>query len=169
VAPTPSWFSAINLDPISAVRRPGKYAKALSPAFSIFSPSSMDLISSFYRPAGNKTFHRQRSLYMKLFRFTFCFASLALLASAASTYKVTLTESAMIAGSVVKAGDYRIVVNGDKATLTSGKTTLEVPVKVETGNQKYEYTAVECRSEAGKNMLDDIRVGGTTTTLVFKR
>jgi hypothetical protein len=106
---------------------------------------------------------------MKLFRFTFCFASLALLASAAPVYKVTLSEPAVIAGSVVKAGDYRIVVNGDKATLTSGKISLEVPVKVETGTQKFQYTSVESRSEAGKNMLDDIHVGCTSTTLVFKR
>jgi hypothetical protein len=106
---------------------------------------------------------------MKLFRFTFSFASLALVASAAPAYKVTLTEPAVLAGSVVKAGEYRIVVNGDKATLTSGKTSVEVPVKVETGAQKFQYTSVECRTEAGKNMLDDIHVGGTTTTLVFKR
>ena len=106
---------------------------------------------------------------MKLFRLTFSFASLALLASAAPVYKVTLTEPAVIAGSAVKPGDYRIVVNGDKATLTTGKTTLEVPVKVETGAQKFQYTSVESRTEAGKNILDDIHVGGTSTTLVFKR
>ena len=106
---------------------------------------------------------------MKLFRFTFCFASLALLASAAPVYKVTLTESAVIAGSVVKPGDYRIVVNGDKATLTMGKTSVEVPVKVETGDKKFQFTSVECRTEAGQNVLDDIRVGGTSTILVFKR
>jgi len=106
---------------------------------------------------------------MKVFRFTFCFASLALLASAAPAYKVTLTGPAVIAGTVVKAGDYRIVVNGDKATLTSGKTSLQVPVKVETGTQKFQYTTVESRTEAGKSTVDDIQVGGTTTTLVFKR
>jgi hypothetical protein len=106
---------------------------------------------------------------MKLFRFTFCFASLALLASAAPVYKVTLTEPAVIAGSVVKAGDYRIVVNGDKATLTSGKISLEVPVTLETGKEKFANTSVESRTEGGKNMLDDIHVGGTNTTLVFKR
>jgi hypothetical protein len=106
---------------------------------------------------------------MKLFRFTFSFAAIALLASAAPVYKVTLTEPAVIAGSVVQAGDYRIVVNGDKATLTSGKTSLEVPVKVETGTQKFHYTSVESRMEAGKTMLDDIHLGGTSTTLVFKR
>ncbi len=75
----------------------------------------------------------------------------------------------MIAGSVLKPGDYKIVVNGDKATLTMGKTSVEAPVKVETGTQKFQYTSVECRSEAGKNVLDDVRVGGTMTTLVFKR
>jgi hypothetical protein len=112
---------------------------------------------------------RKRFLSMKLFRFTFCFASLAFLASAAPVYKITLTEPAVIAGSVVKAGDYRIVVNGDKATLTTGKTRLEVPVKVETGNQKFHYTSVESRTEAGKNVVNDIQVGGTSTTLVFKR
>jgi len=106
---------------------------------------------------------------MKLFRFTLCFASFALLASAAPAYKFTLTEPAVIAGTVVKPGDYRIVVNGEKATLTSGKTSLEVPVKVETGTQKFQYTTVESSSVAGKNMLDDIHVGGTSTTLVFKR
>ncbi len=106
---------------------------------------------------------------MKLFRFTFCFAALALLVSAAPVYKVTLTQPAVLAGSVMKPGDYRIVVNGDKATLTSGKTVLEVPVKVETGSKKFHYTSVECKTTDGKNMLDDIQVGGTTTTLVFKR
>jgi hypothetical protein len=106
---------------------------------------------------------------MSFFRFTLSFAALAVLASAASGYKVTLTESAVIAGSVVKAGDYKIVVNGDKATLTSGKTTVEVPVKVETGTQKFQYTTVESRNEAGKSVVNDIQFGGTTTTLVFKR
>jgi hypothetical protein len=106
---------------------------------------------------------------MKIFRSVLSIASFAILASAAPVYKVTLTEPAVVAGSVVKPGDYRIVVNGEKATLTMGKTSLEVPVKVETGAQKFQYTSVECRTEAGKNMLDDIHVGGTTTTLVFKR
>lgn len=106
---------------------------------------------------------------MKLFRLTFSFASLALLASAAPAYKVTLSEPAVIAGSVVKPGDYRIVVNGDKATLTSGKTSLEVPVKVESGSQKFRHTSVESRDEGGKNMLDEIQIGGTSTILVFKK
>ena len=80
-----------------------------------------------------------------------------------------MTEPAVVAGSALKPGDYKIVVNGDKATLTSGKTSVEVPVKVENGTEKFPYTSVESRTEAGKNILDDIRVGGTSTILVFKR
>jgi hypothetical protein len=129
----------------------------------------IDSITSFYRTPGNEAAPHNRFSYMKLFRFTLCFASLALLASAAPVYKVTLTEPAVIAGSAVKAGDYRIVVNGDKATLTTGKVSLEVPVKVESGTQKFHYTSVESRAEKGKNLVDDIQIGGTTTTLVFKR
>jgi hypothetical protein len=105
---------------------------------------------------------------MKLFNSAFCFASLALVASAAPVYRFTITEPAEIAGSALKPGEYKVVVNGDKATLTSGKTSIEVPVKVENGTEKFPYTSVESRSEAGKNILDDIRVGGTSTVLVFK-
>ena len=106
---------------------------------------------------------------MNSFRLTLCSAALALVASAAPSYKVTITEPSMIAGSAVKPGEYRIVVNGEKATLTMGKTTLDVPVKVESGAQKFQYTSVESRTEAGQNIVDDIQVGGTTTKLVFKR
>ncbi|MGA3201396.1 MAG: hypothetical protein ABSF12_02755 [Bryobacteraceae bacterium] len=106
---------------------------------------------------------------MKLFQFTFCFASLALLASAESVYKVTLSEPAVIEGSAVKPGDYRIVIEGNTATLTTGKTSLQVPVKVEMGKQKFAYTSVDTRTEAGQTIVDDIQVGGTRTILVFKR
>jgi hypothetical protein len=129
----------------------------------------IDCIISFYRARGNNPGSHQRSLFMKLFKSVFSFASLALLASAAPAYRVTLTEPAVIAGSALKPGDYRIVVNGDKATLTMGKTTIEVPVKVENAAQKFSYTTVESRSEGGKTVVDDIHLGGTSTILVFKR
>jgi hypothetical protein len=106
---------------------------------------------------------------MKFFRFTISFAALTLLANAAPAYKVTLTAPAVIGGNAVKAGSYRIVVDGEKATLTSGKTTIQVPVTVETGARKFPYTTVESRTQGGKNVLNDIQVGGTATTLVFKR
>jgi len=119
--------------------------------------------------SGIETAPNCRFLSMKLFRRVMCFSSFALVASAAPVYKVTLPEPAVIAGSAVKAGDYKIVINGDKARITTGKTSVEVPVKVETGTRKFEHTFVESRKERGKNMVDDIQVGGTSTTLIFKR
>lgn len=106
---------------------------------------------------------------MKLFTSAFCLASFALVAFAAPSYKVTLTEPSVIAGSAVKPGDYKIVVNGDKATLTSGRTSLEVPVKVQSGSQKFPYTSIEGLHNQGQNVVEDIHVGGTTTTLVFSK
>jgi hypothetical protein len=129
----------------------------------------IDPIIYFYRIPRNNPLPPVRSLYMKLLRVTLCFAALALVAGAAPVYKVTLTEPAVVAGSVVKPGDYRIVVNGDKATLTMGKTSLEVPVKVESGKQKFHYTSVECRMDGGQNMLDDIQVGISGYWLLLSR
>lgn len=106
---------------------------------------------------------------MKILRFAFSFAALALLASASPAYKVTLTQPAIIAGSLVKPGEYKIVVNGEKATLSAGKVRIEVPVKVENGNHKFDYTSIESREVSGKTLVEDIHVGGTTTTLVFAR
>jgi hypothetical protein len=103
---------------------------------------------------------------MKVFRLVLCFAALAL---AAPGYKVTLTKPAILAGTVLQAGEYRIVVNGSTATVTSGKISLEVPVEVEVGAQKFQYTSVEGTKRQGKNLVEDIHIGGTTTTLIFKR
>jgi hypothetical protein len=37
------------------------------------------------------------------------------------------------------------------------------------GKQKFAYTSVDTRTEAGQTIVDDIQVGGTRTILVFKR
>jgi hypothetical protein len=99
---------------------------------------------------------------MKLFHV------LIFLSIAADIYKVTLESPGVIGGFPIKPGDYRVVVDGDKATLTSGKTKVEVPVKVETGDKKFNYTQVESHSEGDKEIVDGIHVGGSKTTLVFK-
>jgi len=135
----------------------------------LFYFSAIHPIISFYGRPRNCGGWLGRFLYMKLFRIVLSSVALPLIASAAPVYKVTLTQPAVVAGSVVKPGDYKIVVNGEKAVLTSGKVTLEVPVKVETGKQKFAHTSVESREEGGKILLEDIQVGGTTTTLIFSR
>src|SRR3954451_8090246 len=84
--------------------------------------------------------------------------------SAAGTYKVSLHQDAVVAGKQVKAGDYKIEVKDNTAVLKQGKNTVEVPVKAETSESKFPSTQVQYTEG---NNLQEIRVGGTTTKLVF--
>ena len=85
-------------------------------------------------------------------------------ASAATTYKVTFFQPSVINGTELKAGEYKVEVNNDKAVLWQGKSSTEVPVKVETTEQKNRATAVRY-SDGSK--VQEIRIGGTKTKLVF--
>jgi len=92
------------------------------------------------------------------------FVTLALaVASAASSYKVTLFQPSVINGSSLKPGEYRIEIQQDKAIIKQGKKTTEAPVKVETADQKFSTTVVRYN---GDN-VQEIRLGGTNTRLVF--
>ena len=96
------------------------------------------------------------------------FATLALaVASAASGVKVNLYQDTMVNGQQLKAGAYRVEVNDSRATITSGKVSVEVPVKVENGTEKFKGTSVRYTNANGAMKIQEIRLGGTTTKLVF--
>jgi hypothetical protein len=86
------------------------------------------------------------------------------IAGAATKYNVTLYQPSVVNGTELKPGDYKVEVTGDKATFKLGKTTVEVPVKVEETTQKNDTNAIRY-VEGGK--LQEIRIGGTHTKLVF--
>jgi hypothetical protein len=101
-------------------------------------------------------------------------AVVALIASARTVstgtrYRVTLLQAAVVQGTELKAGDYQIVLQDSKITITDeyGKHPLEVPVKVETGDKKFETTMVRFNTATGKAVVSDIRLGGTKTRLVL--
>jgi hypothetical protein len=107
-------------------------------------------------------------------KFLAAFAILALVVASAGTvpapgssYKVTLSQPSVIKGSDLKAGEYQVTVGAEKATFVAGKTTLEAPVKIETGTEKYRSTAVRYTTENGKAVISEIRIGGTATKLIF--
>ena len=61
-------------------------------------------------------------------RLAFGVATVALgVASAASTYKVQLDAPLSIGTTELKAGEYKVEMQGDKAVFKNGKTTIEVP------------------------------------------
>ena len=101
-------------------------------------------------------------------------AAVALLASAGTVpsgthYRITLAQTAVVQGTQLKAGDYRLSLTDSKVTITAenGKNPLEVPVKVETQDKKFESTTVRFDTTTGKPVISEIRLGGTKTRLVF--
>jgi hypothetical protein len=92
------------------------------------------------------------------------FAGMAM--AAGKTYTVKLFEPAMIGTTELKAGEYRVEVNDQKAVLKSGKVQKEADVKVETSDSKYDTTTVRL-SNGAKPQIQEIRLGGTKTKLVF--
>ncbi|HVO96718.1 MAG TPA: hypothetical protein VMT15_01560 [Bryobacteraceae bacterium] len=96
------------------------------------------------------------------------FVTLALaVASAASSYHFSLFQPSYVGGKELKAGDYKLELNGDKATIKVGKETFEATVKVENGSEKFTETSVRYTSADGKMSVQEIRLGGTKTKLVF--
>lgn len=105
---------------------------------------------------------------MKLLKFAVCLGTVAMsFASAGQSYNVTLHQTTLVSGTQLKPGDYRIEVNGEKATISGNRKTVETPVKVETGDQKFTSTTVRYGTAGGNYQIDEIRVGGTKTKLVF--
>ncbi len=105
---------------------------------------------------------------MKLSKLMLSFGALALaIASAASSYHFSIFQSSYVAGKELKPGDYKIELNGDKAMIKVGKQMLEAAVKVENGTEKFSETSVRYANADGKMTVQEIRLGGTTTKLIF--
>jgi hypothetical protein len=101
---------------------------------------------------------------MKLGKLSFVFATLALgIASAASSYKVTIPSDIWAGDTQLKAGDYKVTVEGDKATFMKGKQTVQVPASVEKATVKTPETTLESTG----TKLQAIDIGGTTTKIVI--
>ncbi|MBC7925378.1 MAG: hypothetical protein H7039_06935 [Bryobacteraceae bacterium] len=97
------------------------------------------------------------------------FATVALaIGSAATSYRVTLFQPSTVNGTELKPGDYKVTLKDNKAVLTSGKTSIEADVKTETADTKFGTTTVRYSNGDGKYRVQEIRLGGTSTRLVFE-
>ena len=83
------------------------------------------------------------------------------------TYSVTLYQQSIVGSAQLQPGDYKLDVDGSKVTLRNGKKATEAEVKVETGDQKYSSTTVRYQNGDGNYRIQEIRLGGTKTKLVF--
>jgi hypothetical protein len=103
----------------------------------------------------------------KTFKLFALFLSVALMVASAASYNVTLFQPSVLAGKELKAGEYKVTMEGDKAIISMGKQKVEAPAKIETADSKYSSTSVRYTTEDGKMKIQEIRLGGTNQKVVF--
>lgn len=103
---------------------------------------------------------------MKLGNLCLGFATVALgIACAASaSYKVTIPSDTWAGDTQLKAGSYKVQVEGNQATFVQGKQTVQVPATVEQNTKKSPDTLLETSG----TKLQAIDIGGTTVKIVIK-
>jgi hypothetical protein len=94
-------------------------------------------------------------------------ATVALAVASAATHSVKIFDPVYLNGHELKPGDYKLELKEGTAVLKIGKETIEAPVKVENGDSKFSSTTVRYNNIGGKPTVEEIRLRGTTTKLVF--
>ena len=107
-------------------------------------------------------------------KFVFAFTILAIVATFAGTPSAklpvahdTLNKPAIVHGTALKAGDYRLTIDASKVTFLIDKDSREISAKVETGDKKYDVTEVQYDGVGNQATITEIRLGGTKTKLLF--
>jgi hypothetical protein len=100
----------------------------------------------------------------KKFVAGFALVSALAFAGAANSYRVDLYQSTVLNGTTFKAGECKVEVKDNQVVLKQGKTSAEASVKIESAKNKFQSTSV---GYADGNHVQEIRLGGTTTKLVF--
>ena len=117
----------------------------------------------------NITRRSQKIVTMKSFLMAGTLAIASLSLASAKTYEISLSGPTK-AGSVnLKAGQYRVKVDGNNATFfgVDGGKPATTSVKVVNGDKKFETTTVDANKEGNTEVIKDIELGGSKTKLEF--
>jgi hypothetical protein len=95
--------------------------------------------------------------------------SLSTFAFASKTYEVSLANPSKAGNVELKAGQYRVKIDGTKATFTNLDNAQEftVEVKTESSSKKFDETRIDASTNSGVDTLKDIQLGGSTTQIDF--
>ena len=87
----------------------------------------------------------------------------------AKSYDITIVTITKAGSVQLKPGLYKVKVEGTSAIFTdvNSSKTLSTPVKIETGDKKFDDTTVQITNEGGTARLDEIDLGGSKTKLEF--
>ena len=101
---------------------------------------------------------------MKVSQFSLGFAILMSVASAASSYKVTLPSDLTAGDTQLKAGEYTVTLAGKQAVFKKGKESIQVPAVVEKNDKKFPDTLLEISG----TKIESIDIGGTDLKIMFR-
>lgn len=98
------------------------------------------------------------------------FAVAGLSVAGAKSYDITFSNPAVLGATEVPAGQYTLKLDGSKVLLTNPTTGkhLEADATVQAMPTKFSETVVQSKHVDGKDLVDEIQIGGTKTALDFK-
>jgi len=96
-------------------------------------------------------------------------AAFTLSLAIAKTYTISFASPMKVGSVQLKAGEYRLSVDGNKATfieVNSAKATT-TDVKVENSDKKFDQTTVNSTTDGGTSVVKDIELGGSKIKIDF--
>src|SRR5947199_6003639 len=94
-----------------------------------------------------------------LFVSSLCFAG-------QKSYDVIFSAPATVGGVQLKAGEYKVKVEGTNAVFTDKNyKSVTAPVKVETGSKKFQYTDIDASKDGNVDKVNAIEFGASSTRL----
>jgi hypothetical protein len=89
--------------------------------------------------------------------------------ASAKSYDVIFSNPTMVGNTELKAGQYKLKVQGGQAVFTGAEDSksVSVPVKIENNNSKFDETRVETTKQNGMDSIQVINLGGSATKLEF--
>ena len=83
------------------------------------------------------------------------------------TYNIILDSPTKAGDTELKAGEYKLKVEGSEAVFTQNDKTWKAPVKIQNNSKKFEQTTVETSNAGEMGTIKAIDLGGSTTQLQF--
>ena len=89
--------------------------------------------------------------------------------ASAKSYDITLGAPTMAGNTELKAGEYKLKVDGNQAVFTNPENakSFTAPVRIENSDRKFDQTAIQSSTQNGTDSIREIDLGGSTTKLEF--
>ena len=101
-----------------------------------------------------------------MLRIAVALFTVALSVASAKSYTINLYQPAVLAGTELKTGEYKLELDGDKIQVKNGDVLAEANVKVENTPERNRTTSMRLEDESGRLHIKEIRLGGTNMRLL---